>query len=280
MTVSKAGRLYIDKASPVQLWYQLRSALLSSIMGGQYGPGDPLPTEQELCDSLGVSRSTVRTAVLSLVRDGLIVRVRGKGSFVATPSAVDIKHSPMGFHRAMTSRGYRVSSRILEVSVVPAPEEMALELQIANGEDILYIRRLRYVNERPAALSKNYLVYNLCRGIEDADLCRQSLWQTLELMVGGRVIGGIHSFCALLATDEERELLELPPNSPLLVTSGINYLDDGTPFECSEVKLPGKNGSPMVRYVTRFPGTDRGVYVDGPRKDHAAHEDQGSDLGL
>ena len=241
--------LEIDKASPVQLWYQLRMAMLSQIATGHWKADHQLPTENELCKLLGISRSTVRSAVQSLVRDGLVVRSAGKGSFVASRPSTQIRVPPLGFHRAMTSRGFGVRSEILEVSIAPATKDLVQDLNLREAEEILHIRRLRYINDRPVVLARNYLIYSMCRGLEEEDLSAGSLWERLEHRLGRRIAGGIHTFYAILPTDEEQRLLQLPADVPLLMSAGTNYLEDGSPFERAEVKIPGDYGFVVARHV-------------------------------
>ena len=256
---AKVSNLSVDATSPVPLWYQLRNAMLGHIISGSWKPGSQLCAEEELSDQLGVSRATVRAAINSLVRDGLVVRTRGRGSFVAAAPATEIRLGPLGFYRTMTARGHAVHSKILDTRVVQATEDLIQNLNLHRNEQVLHIRRLRYLDSRPAVLSNNYLVYDLCQGLEDEDLSTGSLWARLEQRTGRQIAGGIHTFYAVLATEEEQGLLEIPPNVPLLMSVGTNYLTDGTPFEQSDVKVPGDRGFLEVRYVTRIiPSSESG----------------------
>jgi GntR family transcriptional regulator len=243
--------LHIDERSPVPLWYQLRNQMLSQIISDSWKAGSQLPTEEELCNTLNISRSTVRSAVESLVRDGLIVRTRGKGSFVATAPTTQIKFGPLGFHRTMTARGHSVRSKVLKAQVMRPTEGMMKDLNLHEDDEVLHIRRLRYLNDLPSVLSDNFLVYALCEGLEDQDLSTGSLWARLEDRLGCQVAGGIHTFHAVLADEEEQRLLNIAPDIPLLMSVGTNYLTDGTAFERSRVKAPGNRGFLEVRYVTR-----------------------------
>jgi len=242
----------IDRNASAQLWSQLRNALLSRIVTGAWSAGDQLPTELQLCQDLGISRSTVRAAIQSLVRDGLVVRTPGRGTFVTSAPAAQVKITPLGFYRTMTARGHSVRSDVLEVKLLPATSELALDLGLAEGAQILFIRRIRYLNEQPAALSADFLAYDLCRGLESEDLSSGSLWTKLEDLLGLQVAGGLHSFYAVMSTEEERRLLGLPKSSPLLLGRSINFLQDGTPFERAEVRVPGDRASLVVRYVTHL----------------------------
>ena len=251
--MGKPYGLEIDKASPIQLWYQVRSSVLSQIAAGRWKAGEQLPTEKELCDLLGISRSTARVAIESLVRDGLVERSAGRGSFVATRPITQIRVPPLGFHRTMTSRGFRVRNEILDISIAPATPDLLQDLNLHEAEDILHVHRLRYVNDRPVVLAKNYLIYRMFRGLEQEDLATGSLWEKLEGRLGRRIAGGIHTFYAVLPTDEERRLLLLPADMPLLMSAGTNYLEDGSPFERAEVRTPGDHGFIVARHVRPSP---------------------------
>src|SRR5215510_11851909 len=79
-------------------------------------PDDPLPTEAELCRRFGVSRMTAREGVRRLVDQGLLYRVRGRGTFVARPAVHRQAGRLVGFSEEMRARGLLPSSRVLEVA--------------------------------------------------------------------------------------------------------------------------------------------------------------------
>src|SRR5665647_2612042 len=88
----------LDETSPVPLYYQLQEIIRSRIESGQWQPGQQLPPEAELCEEFSLSRGTVRQALADLVREGLLHRRRGKGSFVATPKiSQDLMSFATGF---------------------------------------------------------------------------------------------------------------------------------------------------------------------------------------
>lgn len=66
----------IDPDSPIPLYYQLKTLLLEDIVGGAYPPGERLPTEHELCDIYGISRTPTRRALTELANEGVILRAR------------------------------------------------------------------------------------------------------------------------------------------------------------------------------------------------------------
>jgi multiple sugar transport system substrate-binding protein len=72
----------IDHTQPIPLYFQLKTYLLEEIISGAYGPEERLPTEHELCERFGVSRTPVTRALTELADEGVIIRYRRRGSFV------------------------------------------------------------------------------------------------------------------------------------------------------------------------------------------------------
>ena len=73
----------LDRNNPKPLYQQLRDVLVDAIDSGRWGPNDKIPSENELSVTYGLSRMTVRSVITDLVREGLLYRVQGKGTFVA-----------------------------------------------------------------------------------------------------------------------------------------------------------------------------------------------------
>jgi GntR family transcriptional regulator len=74
----------IDRGVPIPYYYQLQELLRQQITQGRWKLGQRLPSEKELCERYGVSRTTVRQAIGNLVTDGLLHHVKGKGTFVGS----------------------------------------------------------------------------------------------------------------------------------------------------------------------------------------------------
>ena len=116
-------RLRVDRASPVPLHVQLKQALRDQILGGAWAPGDLLPGENDLCQATGLSRTTVRQALSELTREGLLVRERGRGTFVAAPKLTERAAERLsGFFEDMVTLGYPPVSQVLKQHVIPASD--------------------------------------------------------------------------------------------------------------------------------------------------------------
>ena len=129
---------------------QLRSIILR-LAKEELEPGARLPSERTLMDAYGVSRITVRAAIGRLVTEGHLVRVPGKGTFVADATIQSTLHLA-SFTQEMEARGLKVSTVVLTSERTTAPEDTADALGIARGDEAIHLRRLRLADGRPVSV--------------------------------------------------------------------------------------------------------------------------------
>ncbi len=146
---------YLEKKSQSPLYQQLMHRLKNDISAGVYPAGGRIPSEQVLCDTYGVSRVTVRKAILDLVQEGLLVRKQGKGTFVAGERLRrDLRHVT-SFTEACAQRGQQADTRLISAQLIPASEEDARLLDLPEGAQVLELCRLRLSNGEPVMLEVN-----------------------------------------------------------------------------------------------------------------------------
>src|SRR5450830_1731304 len=135
--------------SPVPLYSQLKELLRTRILDGTYPPRARMPSENDLGQSFGVSLITVRQALGDLQKEGLIFKIHGKGTFVAKPKTFQNVSSLQGLAESMTGRGYEVINRLRSFKFIPADKRVAERLQVAEGEIVAQIKRVRLINREP-----------------------------------------------------------------------------------------------------------------------------------
>lgn len=155
----------LDPTADRPLYRQLELAIDARITSGEWGPGARVPSEPELCRTYQVSRITVRQALASLQRRGLVVRGRGKGTFVRDVELTASARSVSSFTAEMDQMGVVAGSRVLEVGEVPATTEVAKALQLGEGETVLRLVRLRTGDGRPIGVQTTHLVADLVPGL-------------------------------------------------------------------------------------------------------------------
>ena len=141
--------------SEIPLYSQLIGIIQRTITSGALRPGDLLPSETELCEAYGVSRNTVRQAIGTLEEDGLVVRKRGKGTFITDPTARR-KGVQYSFTTEITQLGKKPSSTILDFAVAVPSKEIADILQLDSDTKVYRFTRIRNVDGEPLILETSY----------------------------------------------------------------------------------------------------------------------------
>ena len=210
----------------VPKYIRLREALREQMAAWQ--AHDPLPSEAQLCEAHGVSRTTVRKALDYLMYEGLIYRVQGKGTFVSPPKLAEryIQESS-GLFEYLEARGVPLKTRVLDQSIIPASDLLAKNLEIESGEEVLRLVRMRIVDEDVINLAESYVPHALCPGIALEEFRDQSLYRIMREKYGIQIHHGRRLVEAQLSTEEDAQLLGIPPASPLLVVTGTMFDPSG-----------------------------------------------------
>ncbi len=222
----------IDRASALPYYAQVKEALRGHIENGALKVGAQLPGEPELCDIFGVSRTVIRQALADLLHDGLIVKKKGKGTFVAEPKITEnLVQRLTGFYQDMADRGTPPLSQVLRQNSTPSNSRVAGFLKLRPGMPVIEIERLRFVQKEPLVLVTTYLPYSLCPDLLNIDLTRQSLYAVLERNLGLIIARGHRTLEAVPANQYEADLLRIEKGAPLMLLESVSYLGDGTPIE-------------------------------------------------
>lgn len=225
-------RLSIDRTSPIPLHVQVKQVLKEQIQRGNWKPGDLVPPELELCQKLRVSRTTVRQGLAGLAIEGLVVRERGRGTFVAPPKLTERAVERLsGFYEDMVTLGYPPVSQVLKQEVTPAEEHVAARLNLKPGARVVEIERLRFVQEEPVVLTTTYLPHELCPGLENADLSHRSLYEYLATEHGHTLARGRRTIEAVAADVRQARMLRTRRGAPLILIQSVSLLANGTPLE-------------------------------------------------
>ncbi|GGM56854.1 HTH-type transcriptional repressor YvoA [Micromonospora sonchi] len=226
----------LDREAPVPLHAQVSEQIRARIMSGEWPPHYRLRSEPELAVDLGISRGTLRRALSTLIRDGLLVQVRGRGTFV-TSTAIEpsIAQKLTTLSEDFARQGVAVSTQVISHELISAPSPVAALLDLRPGQSVLRLERIRSLSPGPVARLVNYVRVDLAPGLERADLTDRSLFGLLENEYGLKISTGRRTFTATAASGATAAALEVPESFPLLYLEQITYLDDGRPIEYSDV---------------------------------------------
>lgn len=241
--------LHVDPHSPIPIYYQIREQLRQQILSGQLPPGDPLPTEADICAECGVSRMTARQALSQLASEGLIVRRRGRGSFVAPPKATfrEDSHFVLSYTALVQQLGRRAGARIRRQQLVPAAGQVAALLQVSEAEPLVEIVRVRSVDGEAMSLETSFLPQRLFPTLVSLDLADRSLYQVLEETFGIAATHALDTIELAAAGELEARELGLPPGVPVILSTRLTYTGQELPIIFTQTVHRGDRFRSVVR---------------------------------
>jgi GntR family transcriptional regulator len=229
----------LDRNGNIPLVYQLGEAIRDKIVRGEYGLGEPIPTEEQLQKLYGVSRTTVRLALAKLVNEGYIRRQQGKGTYV-NPQGLVTKGKPKPLSRDMfgvknttqiiQSAGMKVRTEVLCFARELPSEDVAEKLGINQRDPVLHVERLRYADDRPLVLEKSWIPAAQCPDLNREDV-KGSLYLVLFKKYHHQIAASHQSLRAILASKLDARVLDLQIGEPVMLVNGVAYLDDGRAIE-------------------------------------------------
>lgn len=237
--------------------------LRQAITRGTFGRGSQLPTEAELCQMLGVSRTVVREALRVLEEDGLVARRHGVGTFVRDHPILKNLNFNFGITEMIESAGLVPGTSHLAIQSEKADQEKAEQLGVALGAPLVTVERVRTADGRPVVYSLDTLPESLLRraDFDPQLLLTQSIYNILQASLGVMIEYGIARLLPVSAPDFVTEKLQLPPNALTLYIVQTDYSPDDEPLVYSrEYHLPDAFDFIVWR---RGPTRLRGASSDG-----------------
>jgi GntR family transcriptional regulator len=217
------------------LYQQIKVLILQSLQGGEWKPGEAIPSEMDLAARFRVSQGTVRKAIDELAADNLLVRRQGKGTFVATHAA---QHVQYRFLRLLPDSGDTTTEgpaerRIIECKKQRAPADIARALGLRSGDAVLQVRRVLAFQGVPTILEDLWLPAAPFKGLtaERLDAYRGPMYALFETEFGVRMVRAEEKIRALVATASAADMLNVPAGSPLLSVERIAYTYNDLPIE-------------------------------------------------
>ena len=221
----------IVRHGPLPRYYQLREIIREMVRSGTWSPGEPIPSERELSERYGISRMTVRQSVSELVKEGLLYREQGRGTFVGRPKISQQLLRLTSFSEDIGGRQQRPGARVLEAAMWPADEMVAERLRMKPGQPVFHLRRLRLADSEPLALETAIISFIGCERLLHDDLERHSLYWLLERSYHQPLMEAVQEVEAGLAGGQEAEALGIAPGDPVLLTRRLTYTERRRPIE-------------------------------------------------
>jgi len=207
----------INKDSAQPLYKQIKDAINNRISQGQWRPGQKIPSENAMVDSLKVSRMTVHRALRELTREGVLKRVHGLGTFINEApqhaSLIQLKD----IAQEITDRNQRHTSKILVQLKIKASAEIAAKMELDQATEVFYMETIHYQEDVPIQLEQRYVNPGLVPDFMNIDFSSQT--STHYLISLFRPDEMEHRVQAVLADEKTAEILMINRSQPCLKLS-------------------------------------------------------------
>lgn len=217
---------------------QAKNYIKQRILNGEY-EGERIPSETELADELGVSRTTIRDALSRLENEGVVYRRQGSGTFV-NRAGLQIKtrlEEIWSYEAVLRAHGYTPSTRILEVERAAAGEEVAADLQIAPGAEIVTVEKLFLEDEEPVILTVNRVPAALITEPFDTADWHLPVYEFLSEFGRQRLSYYLSEIIPLAADAQLANTLNVVPKTPLISFAEIGFNEENAPILKAESYL-------------------------------------------
>ena len=217
------------------LYQQIKSLILRSLQGGEWKPGDMIPSELELAARFRVSQGTVRKAIDELAADNLLVRRQGKGTFVATHAEQHIQYRFLRLLPDTSSLETQgpAERRIVECRRLRAPADVARQLGLRTGDPVLLVRRVLDFGGAPIILEDMWLPGATFKGLTLETLAEDKgpMYALFEAQFGVRMVRAVEKLKAVSADADSAALLHMVVGQPLLSVERLSYTYNDVPME-------------------------------------------------
>ena len=226
----------VHRDVPAAIHAQISDHFRTNIASGAWPASYRLPSEPELAARLSVSRGTIRRALRTLIHEGLLRQVRGRGTFVTSATiepAIAQKLSTLSEDYA--HQGITTTTEVIDQGLIVAPRPVAALLDIPTEGTVFRLYRRHVTEQGPIALLHNYVRGESVPGIEQVDFTTERLFALLENQYHLRIASARRTFSAEAASAAVASNLGLPDGSPVQYLEQVTYLHGGQPIEYSDV---------------------------------------------
>ncbi len=210
-------------------------------------PGSPVPPERELAQQYQTSRTTVRQALAELVMEGRLLRMQGKGTFVAKPKVAQLLELA-SYTQGMRAHGLHPQTQILDASYLPADAQLSELLAIPPGSRVLRVHRLRLADGEPMSTDTSHLPARRFPGLRRNLDRYASLYEALATAYDVELAEAEETIETVLADPNDARLLGVDVGMPLLLLSRLAFDTSAQPVEWAQSRYRGDR----YKLVTRL----------------------------
>lgn len=217
-------------------YQRVKRMIADRIESGTWNPGDRISSEAELVKALGVSRMTINRALRELTLEGVLTRVQGVGTFVATAKPQAALFEVRNIAEEIAERGHQHRAEVVSLKAEPAPDDIAATFGIKSGGRVFHSLILHRENELPVQLEDRYVDPRHAADYLAQDFTRQTPYVYLTAIAP--ISEAEHIIEAVLPSATERKLLKIDAHEPCLQLTRRTW-SAGKPVSHVRLVYPG-----------------------------------------
>ncbi|HZG74171.1 MAG TPA: trehalose operon repressor [Chondromyces sp.] len=215
-------------------YMQIYQELARNIQDGLYKPMETLPSENELSELYQTSRETIRKALTLLAQNGMIQKIRGKGSLVLDVPKMSFPVSGLvSFKELQDSLGSEIETIVYDIGLIHPDVWLEKQLNIKEKEEVWKVVRSRKINGERIILDKDYFVKRHVP-LLTKEICEKSIYDYLENNLGLSISFAKKEIVVEPCTEEDQNYLDLKDYDHIVVVKTSVYLDDASLFQYTE----------------------------------------------
>ncbi|WP_263262114.1 GntR family transcriptional regulator [Pseudomonas sp. RIT-PI-S] len=224
----------LQRNTSQRLYAVVRQRILDAIEQGVYQVDQQIPTEPDLCELYGVSRITVRKAITDLVKDGVLTRLQGKGTFVQGRKVENALLTVSGFTDFGIAQGKNTREEVIKQELIGV-DDYQQRLDVPPESRIFKLVRVMYLEDEPLFIDYSYIPLARYPEFDQRYEPGRSTYQLLQDQYETRVLSDRKVIDVYTATKAEAKWLTCELGEPLFRIGKIAYDQDGRPVHCSEL---------------------------------------------
>jgi GntR family transcriptional regulator len=238
----------LNRYAAEPLYAQLKNIIEERIKSGEWKPNSMIPSENELSSIYHISRMTARSVITQLVNEGVLYRIRGKGTFVCEEKIVMFALTYQGIRSQLEEKGYMVETQLLDVSRIRCNALVAQKLSLEQGTEVYDIQRKRFADGIPISYHRSFVPVRFCEDLEKFDLQNEQLCEILSKHYGLTRSRVTETLETCLADSEKARILEVRRAFPLTLLQNHIAGASGLVFEYSRIYFRGDKITLRLEY--------------------------------
>jgi GntR family trehalose operon transcriptional repressor len=213
---------------------QIYQELADKIQNGVYKPMETLPSENELCELYDTSRETIRKALNLLAQNGLIQKIRGKGSIVLDTTKMSFPISGLvSFKELQDSLGGASRTIVYDFGLIYPDPWLARQLNVSEKSEVWKVVRAREIKGERVILDRDFFIKKYVP-LLTKEICEHSIYEYLENEMGLPISFAKKEIVVEPCTEEDYRYLDIKDDHHIVVVKNYVYLEDATLFQYTE----------------------------------------------